>query len=206
VIPELIGYAASVLVAVSLMMSSILRLRLINLAGAALFAAYGALIGSTPVAIVNVFIVGVNLFYLARIYGTKEYFRILEVRPESAYLRHFLEFNRADIARFLPEFSLPATQPAIAFFILRDVVPAGVLLGEPRADGSLLIQVDYVLPGYRDFKIGDFLFRQQAGFFAEKGIRRLVARASTRRHADYLRRMGFDARDDYGDRCYVREI
>ena len=35
---EIIGYIASVLVAISLMMSSILRLRIINLVGASVFA------------------------------------------------------------------------------------------------------------------------------------------------------------------------
>ncbi len=43
---ELLGYAASALIAVSMMMSSILRLRLLNLAGAIGFAIYGLCIGA----------------------------------------------------------------------------------------------------------------------------------------------------------------
>jgi len=50
---ELVGYAASALIAISLMMSSILRLRLINLAGAAAFATYGLLIRAYPVAVLT---------------------------------------------------------------------------------------------------------------------------------------------------------
>jgi|ERR1051325_4597590 hypothetical protein len=50
---ELIGYVASVLVAISLTMTSILRLRIINLTGSACFTLYGLLIGAYPVAIVN---------------------------------------------------------------------------------------------------------------------------------------------------------
>ena len=50
---ELVGYVASILVAISLMMSSILKLRLINLVGSAAFVVYGALIGAYPVAVVN---------------------------------------------------------------------------------------------------------------------------------------------------------
>jgi hypothetical protein len=187
---ELIGYVASVLVAVSLMMSSILRLRIINLVGAALFAFYGILIGSAPVAIVNIFIVIINVYYLFRIFGAREYFRILEVSPESEYLRHFLEFNRDDILKYEP---LAVTQPLphqVTVFVLRGVIPAGLVIGERMRDGSFLIHLDYVLPGYRDFKVGDFLYRR-AEFFRERGISRIVTRGDRRAHTRYLRRMGF---------------
>ena len=41
---EFIGYAASILVAFSLMMSSILKLRIINLIGAITFVIYGLMV------------------------------------------------------------------------------------------------------------------------------------------------------------------
>jgi len=66
---EGIGYLASLLVAVSLMMGSMVRLRLLNLVGALAFALYGWLIGSYPVLVVNLFIAGVNVFYLRRLRG-----------------------------------------------------------------------------------------------------------------------------------------
>ena len=46
------------------MMSSILKLRVINLVGAALFTVYGLLIGAYPVAVMNLFIVLIDLYYL----------------------------------------------------------------------------------------------------------------------------------------------
>jgi hypothetical protein len=202
---ELIGYVASVLVAISLMMSSILRLRLINLAGATFFAAYGFLIGSTPVAAVNVFIVGVNVYYLVRIFGAREYFHILEVQPDSEYLRHFLDFCRSDIARYLPDFDGSVRGSDLVFFTLRDVVPAGLVIGNPQPDGTLLVRLDYVLPRFRDFKVGEFVYGQRAAFFRAKGIRRLVARARTTEHARYLLRMGFRRAADDGER-YMRNL
>lgn len=202
---ELVGYAASIMVAISLTMSSILRLRILNLVGASLFAVYGIAIGSAPVAVVNIFIVGVNIFYLVRLFGAKEAFRLLEVRPDSEYLDYFLELSRDDIRRYMPEFSEPPDN-ALSLFVLRDVVPAGLFIGEKRGDGSLLVHLDYVLPNYRDFKVGRFLFDGQSRFFQERGISRLVARASTQRHADYLERLGFDARDVWGERCWVRDV
>lgn len=193
---EIIGYVASALVAVSLTMSSILRLRLINLAGAVLFAIYGVLIGAVPVAAVNAFIVGVNVFYLYRIFGTREYFRVLEAGPDSEYLAYFIELNRGDIARHIPEFDGRPHPDDVIFFILRDVVPAGLVIGRPLTDGTLDVRLDYVLPGYRDFKVGAFLYARHAAFFRARGIRRLVTIASTRDHERYLRRMDFERRAD----------
>jgi GNAT superfamily N-acetyltransferase len=203
---EILGYLASALIAVSLTMSSILRLRILNLAGAFLFAVYGTLIGAVPVAVVNAFIVCINVFYLARVYRTEMLFRILQVRPGSAYLHYFLERNEGEIRRFMPDYRQREVEGDLAFFILRDVVPAGVLMGEPRADGTLDIHVDYVLPDYRDFSIGEFVYERQADFFRSRGIRRLTARALTKKHARYLKRMGFRPDPDAGSGCYAREV
>ena len=67
---ELLGYSASVLVALSLSMRSLLKLRVINLTGALLFTIYGLMIGALPVAVLNLFIVLVNLYYLHQMFST----------------------------------------------------------------------------------------------------------------------------------------
>lgn len=61
---EMLGYLASVFVAASLTMRSLTRLRVINLIGSLLFTAYGLIISAYPVAVVNAFIVLVNIYYL----------------------------------------------------------------------------------------------------------------------------------------------
>ena len=62
------GYLASVVVAISLMMSNIKKLRWLNLLGATLFVAYGMAIQAYPVAAVNFFIVLIDAYYLVVIY------------------------------------------------------------------------------------------------------------------------------------------
>ena len=81
VIYEIIGYVASLLVAISLMMSNIIQLRIVNMIGAATFSVYGILIGSIPVAGMNGFIVFINIYYLTKIYSAVEYFRFLRSLP-----------------------------------------------------------------------------------------------------------------------------
>ncbi len=61
---EWIGYAASVIIALSMTMNSIVKFRWINLAGAITFSAYGFLIGALPVGFLNGFIVCVDIFFI----------------------------------------------------------------------------------------------------------------------------------------------
>jgi GNAT superfamily N-acetyltransferase len=186
---ELLGYAASVLVAISLMMSSILRLRVINLIGALAFALYGWLIGSIPVTAVNLFIVVINVYYLQGMLRSREYFRLLELSPDSEYLRYFLSFHSAQIQRFNPE-AATAGAADVNLLVLRDVVPAGLLMGD--IEGSTLrVKIDFVIPQYRDFKVGRFLFSECASNFRERGIREIVSAGGSIEHARYLEKMGF---------------
>ena len=192
---EIVGYVASVLVAISLMMSSILRLRLINLVGSLAFTVYGVLIHAYPVAVVNALIVLINIYYLRQMLGSREYFTLLRMQPQSEYLRYFLEFYRDQIQRFLPGFTHTPAPGQVIVFILRDMVPAGLFIGEPAGDGALRVVLDFVIPQYRDFKTGRYLFTEQAAFFRELGIREIQSAPGSKEHSEYLRRMGFAADD-----------
>ncbi|MBB1269987.1 YgjV family protein [Shewanella sp. SR44-3] len=67
---EILGYVASVMVAISLMMKDIILLRWINFVGCGLFAAYGYAIDAWPVAGMNAFVAGINIYHLVKIYRT----------------------------------------------------------------------------------------------------------------------------------------
>lgn len=62
-----IGYAASLMVAVSLAMKKIVSLRVFNFIGCILFVFYGVMIQSWPVVITNGFIAVINIWYLFKI-------------------------------------------------------------------------------------------------------------------------------------------
>mgnify|MGYP000395086226 CR=1 FL=1 len=188
---EIIGYAASILVAVSLMMSSILKLRLINLVGALFFTAYGLLIGAYPVAAVNFFIVLIDLYYLNQMRSAREFFRLLEVSPSSEYLRYFLNYYRQDILKFQPGFALEPGGQHLAFFVLRNLIPAGLIIGELRDGDCLYVELDYAIPGYRDFKMARFVFHDQAAALRARGIHKIYSPPGAPAHTRYLEHIGF---------------
>lgn len=203
---EILGYAASLLVAISLTMSSLARLRALNLLGAALFAAYGWLVGAIPVLLVNGFIAVVNVVFLARMQpGRSEAFDLLAIRrPDNRYLQRFLEFHRQDIARFSPGFDAGAIRDPRIVFILRDMLPVGLVICEPGAGGDLHVRLDYVIPPYRDFRCAHYFYRAWSTVVDCPGARRFVATGGSAKHRWYLRKVGFAAEPGLGADLYVR--
>lgn len=188
---ELVGYAGSILIIVSLAMKSVLRLRIVGLAGAAVFAAYGGLIGSVPVVATNLIILGVHAYFLREMLSAKEFFTLLEVLETSAYLRYFIDFHADEIAQRLPDYSFRATPNQVRLFILRNAVPAGLLIADLGEPGIMTVDLDFVIPQYRDFKIARYLYTPGSGVLADREIHTVFNPAGSDDHQRYLRRMGF---------------
>jgi len=189
---ELFGYSASALIAVSLMMSSLKRLRIINLVGASCFACYGLLIHAYPVAVLNSMIVCVNIYHLRRMLKAKQFYNLLEVKSDSDFLAHFLKVYGPEIKRILPDFSFRPKEGQVAIFILRDCTPVGIFLAEHKTPEKLDVVLDFVIPRYRNLHIGRFLFIEQADIFRRKGIKEIIIHPRTREFGAYLWEVGFE--------------
>lgn len=61
---DLLGFAGSGLIVLSLTMKSIVRLRIVGLAGAMIFVSYGLLLGAWPVVVTNIITLSIHLFRL----------------------------------------------------------------------------------------------------------------------------------------------
>ncbi|KAE9540569.1 YgjV family protein [Ursidibacter maritimus] len=63
---EILGYVAMLLVAGSFLLKDVIKLRLVNAIGGVCFVIYGLVIGSLPVAGLNIFVVCVNTYYILK--------------------------------------------------------------------------------------------------------------------------------------------
>lgn len=198
-----IGYAASVIIAFSMTMNSIVKFRWINLCGAITFSTYGFLIGAYPVGILNGFIVFVDIYYLTIIYTKKEIFEILEVRPENRYLIRFLKFHEKDIHKFFPGFEYKPEMNTVSFFIHRNMAVAGLFLAHKHEDGVLKVGLDYVIPEYRDFKNAKFVYHRLSNRFIEAGFKKVITRSESKQHSKYLKKLGFI---EDKDGCFVKDF
>jgi hypothetical protein len=190
---EAVGYAGSALVILSLMQKSILRLRTVGLVASATFLVYSLAIEAYPIAVVNVVAAAIHTYFLRKLVRRKsEVFKLLEVDPDSRYLEYFLDFYARDIEtghnsgfQYIPG---PKTLPVL---LLRDMVPAGVLIANVHGDSSFEILIDYVIPQYRDFKLARWLYSHESGIFMTSRCHCAWTRADTPAKEEYFTTVGF---------------
>lgn len=192
---EWVGYAASGIIALSMTMNSIVKFRWINLIGAGGFAIYGLLIGALPVLFLNGFIFFVDVYYLRRIYTKKQLFDILEVRGDNKYLLKFLDFHKDEIQKFFPGFEYKPEKNTLSFFVMRNMIVSGLFLAHRTEENVLNVGLDYVIPEYRDYKNGKYVYHRLKDRFKKDGYQKIIARSCTTKHQNYLRKLGFQERE-----------
>lgn len=191
----LIGYLASVLLAISLLVNNDLKFRWLNAFGCLSFIIYGVLIDAIPIVITNFILLFINLFYLLKIYRTKEDFDLLEFRTDDKIIQKFLSYYAKDIQNYFPDFQLRHDEADIKFVVLRDMVIANIFIATITGDGIGTVKINYTVPKYRDYKVGRFIFEKENKFLVSKGIRELTyKRVFNKGHAEFLNVVGFERR------------
>ena len=189
---ELVGYIASVLVAVSFMLANIKALRMANLAGALMFTIYGILASAYPVVAINGFIALVNIRYLVRIEKkSEEAFTLITTDSNDAFAKRFIGFYGPDIRTFFPDFSRGFADPLTCHVVLRDMVPAGIFIHRAAEGRSIDVLVDYVVPAYRDYLNASFLYGALQDWLSVQGVDTMSTSSHVAVHRDYLKKMGF---------------
>lgn len=186
-----VGYGASLIILLSMTMSSIVKFRWTNLIGATTFSTYGFLIHAYPVCILNGMIIMVDIYYLYNIYSKKEVFEILEIKSGSEYLLRFVEFHNDEIQKICPGFAYNPDMNSVSFFILRNMSVAGLFLAHREADNVLTVGLDYVIPEYRDFKNGRYVYYRLREKFIAAGFTTVKADRSNLRNDNYFKKLGF---------------
>ncbi|MFI2752792.1 hypothetical protein ACGIF2_05065 [Cellulomonas sp. P22] len=197
-IVDLLGWAGSALLVYSVLQSRMLRFRVLNLAASFALLVFNALIAVWPMAAMNAALCLINVWFIVSLVRSRRAgraFAWVPVAPQDAMLAHFLARHGADVAQFSPTATLPAAPGALHALVLHDDVVAGLVVAEPDGPGSWRLVVDYVVPGYRDYTAGSFLY-SDAGPFAAEHARRVVAGTDLVGLRTYLARAGFTPRDD----------
>lgn len=188
---ETIGYAASLIILVSLLMTNVFRLRVINLIGSLIFAGYGWLIGAWPVCVINLVIAGIDGWYLIQSLRVSTFF---DLQPATSigtdYLKRFFLFHERDLMNHAPGLTIEDLQEACTCIIFRNMQPVGVFSVRQQGPEAHIV-LDYTIPEYRDFKAGRYLYGTKRMFFKEQGIKRFHAVARHPSHPRYYLKNGF---------------
>lgn len=198
---ELLGYLGSFVLLVAIMIKNVKKFRWVNSLGCLLFTAYGLLIGAYPVAIMNGAIILVNLFYLYQMYTQKDYFEINEeLKGTEFFVNRFLDFYKAEIDLYFPDFDLSKINGPKLIFVSRNMNPVGLFVYEKdEGSKSIIIHMDFACPNYRDMKNFFYILRSKIEDFKSEGYIRYVTQSNNMHHIEYLERVGF-RRSISGDR------
>lgn len=189
---EIIGYIGSALVLVSFLMSSVVKLRVINMIGGLVFGTYALLIHSYPTALMQLCLILINLYYLMRLKKNTRHFDLIDGKKDDAFLNYMLDYYNNDIRTYFPELGRAASAADAAYIVCCDAVPAGIFLGKKRDGKTVEIICDYSTPTYRDCSVGKYLYSQLPGL----GVKRLVFAGDAGKHEPYLQKMGFVKKDN----------
>lgn len=191
---EWIGYLASIIIAISLTMSSIKKLRWLNLCGSAVFSFYGFAIGALPVGLLNSFMVFVNVYYLIKMNSSVESFKTLQVPVNDPYFNYFIDFHKKEIQEIFPNFDFSLLQNegnncSLSLLILRNAIAAGVFYGTIE-NKTLYVHIDFVTAEYRDLKPGEYIYKKNVQQLKNFGIQRIISKSDYTKHQKYLLKMG----------------
>ena len=192
---QLLGYFSTLLILISFLMTSVVKLRLLNLVGSIIFVVFAFLTKSYPTAIMNIGLCLINIYFLSRLARTKSLTTLLPIETDNAYLKTFQSFYKDDIRTFFPDFDPEKAQGDVAYFVYYDMNPVGLTMGTRKPDGTLDISIDYTIPKYRDTSVGRFLYPRLLG---EEGFTALEFRNASEKHEKYLNKVGFRKEGD----CY----
>lgn len=205
---ELIGYLGSLLVAVSLSMKSLWKLRVINLAGSFFFAVYGYLIGAVPIFVVNSYISIMNVWYLIDYRRNSACFAIDSLKSiGECYFKKFYEFYEDDIRAYFPSVSYEDLKSAETSILFRNMIPVGIFSIRVLSEGRARVVMDYIVPEFRDFKFGLHIYHQKSYLFRDRQITRLEAASTVPAHQSYLRKLGFvEENTEDEQKIFVKKI
>ncbi|MCR5770211.1 MAG: YgjV family protein [Butyrivibrio sp.] len=187
---DIIGYAGSLLVVISMLMTSVMKLRIINTAGSVLAVIYAIAIKAYPTLVMNVALIIINIINMRKLSNNSTEYRLIKAPGNDTVLNDLISKYREDIQSFFPSYR-ELTVEDTAFIILNSDVPVGITAGRIN-DGCYDLYYDYTIPAYRDCSVGQYLFSHIKGFNIN------VAQISnpSKDHIPYLNKVGFSKNDD----------
>jgi hypothetical protein len=198
-----IGYLASVFLIISLSISGDFKLRVFNSLGCICFIIYGFIFNAWPVILTNAILLAINIFYIKKIYDHKENFELIEIKADDLIVDKFIDYYKKDIAEFYPQFTKAVLQKNINFIVLRDLTVANLFSVSLQPNNDALVDINYTIKKYRDFKISKFIFSQKAKTLAQKGIKRILhSNENAHKYQKYFDVMHFKTDGKY----FIKEL
>lgn len=187
---DVLGWGGSALLVLSLLQTRVLRFRALNLVACLILLGFNALIEVWPMVGMNTVLAAINIWFLvglARERHDDEVFEVVQVKLDDEYFRHILKTHELDIRTFQPDYGTRPDEGQVAFVIVKRDETVGMVLLRREGDVAR-VELDYVTPKYRDFSVGEFVWRR-SGVLKAMGFNHVMT--SPQMVSPYYEHVGF---------------
>lgn len=188
VLVEMFGYVGSALVVISMLMSSVIKLRVINAIGSIISGTYAIICGALPLFLMNAALIIINGFNLYKLLKTEKNYHLVDCAVDDAGVGYFVEYFKEDIQTYFPCFQMNTSELDQAYMIYCESAPAGILLGKQKGKGIIDVALEYTTPVYRDCSVAKHLYSE----LPSRGVKTLVfSQKVSHMHKEFMIKMGF---------------
>lgn len=195
---EIFGYIGSVLVVVSMLMTSVVKLRVINTVGSLISGTYAFIIGSIPLMLMNLCLLIINVYNLFKLFRLEKNYDLIKAKSDDAFVGYFISRYYEDIKSYFPKFCKDDFGD-VTYLVCCNGEPSGLFLGKMQNDKSVDIIIDYTTPTYRDCSVATYLYSR----LPKCGIEKLLfSQGEIPSHVAYLKKMGYGKENG----VYIRNL
>jgi len=115
-----------------------------------------------------------------------------------------LAIHERELMAYAPGLTYENLAEANTNVIFRNMLPVGLFAYRQNGQDADIV-LDFMIPEYRDFKAGQYLYKTKRMFFKEQGIKRFHAVATHRSQPRYYLRNGF-VREAGQPKHFVNEL
>lgn len=184
---EIIGYIGSALIVISMMMTSVLRLRLVNILGSGISICYAIAVKAYPVAFLNAFLIIVNVAKTVQLFRLEKSYLMIVSKGADGLPQYLVQKYNKDILNFFPDFKELSDDDDV-FILMNGDIATGITAGKIDENKNFNVKIDYTTPAYRDNSAGLYLYKEIGKLGCCK---RVVFETSSKNHEAYMYKIGF---------------
>lgn len=201
---EILGFISSAVLTATLVLKMPLAIRWVHIILSVFVAIFGFTFGYWGIGLIGSGICFASIFQLTQLLSFKDSFNILQVRGNNEYLGAFIEYYKRDIYHYSPFYK--RNLESSSFLILNNLEVVGVFIVNVQDKKTLYINLDFVVPKFRNNKVGKYLFIDNVSYFSELGYERIITVCLNEVHRAYLEKMGFVEKNINDEKLYVKEL
>ena len=155
-------------------------------------------------AIISACLVAGDIYMFSKLFVAKNAYNILQVRSNNEYLNAFIEYYKREIYHYSPFYK--RNIESTSFLILNNIDVIGVFIVTVQNKKTLYINLDFVIPQYRDFSVGKYIYIENVQYFYNLGYEKILTVCLNETHKTYLLQMGFTEQEINGEKMFVKSL